>query len=141
MLKAPYIRYFGRVLADEHGETIRMDWSLCGFDTDRPREDGALSFCPDSDTALVPQGLPETRAQKWDFTQHPVDTVIINLGTNDADACNYYDDAGEKAKQFEKDYHSLSVIAKRTRKLQGCCPAENRLCDGLRFFPGCVFCD
>lgn len=81
--------------------------------TDRPREDGVLSFCPDSNMALVPQGLPETRAQKWDFTQHPVHTVIINLGTNDADACNYYDDAGEKAKQFEKDYIDFIRMVRR----------------------------
>ena len=63
--------------------------------------------------SLVPQGLPETHARKWDFKAHPVHTVIINLGTNDADACNYHDDPPAMAAQFERDYKHFLYTVRR----------------------------
>ena len=121
------------------GMCLRMtEWNgrpYSAFDlyeyTDRPRQDRIFEICPDSNMTKLPGGLPETKADKWDFAQHPVDTIIINLGTNDADGCNYYDDPDRMAGLFGQDY--IEFLHK-VRSLNG--PDTKILCvlGDMRYF-------
>lgn len=51
--------------------------------------------------------------EKWNFTNYPAKYVVINLGTNDAEGVNYYEDNGEKERQFEEDYRKFLYTVRK----------------------------
>lgn len=59
------------------------------------------------------QQMSELDADKWNFTMHPVDYVVINLGTNDSTAASFSDEPNKIEEQYGKDYiHFLKTVRK-----------------------------
>lgn len=57
------------------------------------------------------QQAKELDADKWDFAAHPVDYVVINLGTNDSTAASFSDTPRCIEEQYKKDYiHFLKAV-------------------------------
>ena len=55
----------------------------------------------------------ELDADHWNFKEHPVDYVVINLGTNDATAASFSAAPKKIEEQYEKDYvHFLKTVRK-----------------------------
>ena len=55
----------------------------------------------------------ELDADHWNFKEHPVDYVVINLGTNDATAASFSTAPKKIEEQYEKDYvHFLKTVRK-----------------------------
>lgn len=50
------------------------------------------------------QQAKELDADKWNFAAHPVDYVVINLGTNDSTAASFSDTPQCIEEQYKKDY-------------------------------------
>lgn len=55
-------------------------------------------------------GLP---VEPWDFAGHPTDYVVINLGTNDANAISLASDPEKMEADFERDYVSFLKLLRR----------------------------
>ena len=59
------------------------------------------------------QQMSELDADKWNFTMHSVDYVVINLGTNDSTAASFSDEPNKIEEQYGKDYiHFLKTVRK-----------------------------
>ena len=100
---------YAAVAASELG----MDFSIIGFSgicagfKDWNRKPYSMLDLYDYTNVIREDRLGNKDPERWDFKHHRPDYIVINLGTNDADAIAFTGDRDGMEKKFDRYYYEL----------------------------------
>lgn len=97
---------------------LGMDWSMVCISgiTLGPREGFPLPYVTNAlycDADRPGQERAGHRVEPWDFAAHPADYVVVNLGTNDANAISLAAEPAEMEAAFDRDYVAFLKLLRR----------------------------
>lgn len=104
----------GAIAARELG----MDWSMLSISgiTLGAREGFPLPYVTNAiytDTDRPGQERVGHPVEAWDFAAHPTDYVVVNLGTNDANAISLAEEPEKMEADFDRDYVAFLKLLRR----------------------------